>query len=483
MVLALPDFSRARVVVIGDVMVDQYISGASMRVSPEAPVPVLLVQGQKYLPGGAANVAVNLAALGCSTTLLGVYGDDAPGRELVRQLQECGVQLASAPDGDAQTIVKQRMVAHGQQMLRVDFEQPLPRTGPELFKLLEQIIAATDLLILSDYGKGTLVDVQDLIALATRHRVRVLVDPKGRDFTRYRGASIITPNWHEFEQEVGPCNKDQELQQRANELVQQLELEALLITRGEHGMSLFTHNGKRFDVATTAREVFDVTGAGDTVIATLGAALGCFVSFNQAIELANYAAGIVVGRSGVASVTVQELYDQLATAHHSEAGVVDQSQLRRLVSSCRQRGEKLVLTNGCFDLLHAGHATYLQEARSLGDRLIVLVNSDASVTRLKGEGRPLVPVELRMQLLAALSSVDLVCAFEENTPERLIGELLPDVLVKGGDYSSADKIAGATAVQQNGGEVKVLSLVEGISTSDLINKAFTQHVRKQQHSG
>jgi D-beta-D-heptose 7-phosphate kinase/D-beta-D-heptose 1-phosphate adenosyltransferase len=309
--------------------------------------------------------------------------------------------------------------------------------------------------------------VQSLIALCREKKIPVLVDPKGTDFDRYAGASLITPNLSEFEAIVGECRDEDELVEKGQQLCEQCNFEALLITRSEHGMTLIQNNEEVFHLPTRAREVYDVTGAGDTVISTLAAALAAGDDIHNAVALANLAAGIVVGKLGTASVTQEELYQEIHKHIAVKRGVVSQQELMVAVNQCRKRGEVIVMTNGCFDILHAGHVTYLQQAREQGDRLIVAVNVDETVRKLKGEDRPVNPLEHRMRMLAALECVDWVLPFEEETPARLICEVLPDILVKGGD-NDPDKIPGGDCVRANGGEVRVLSYVSGVSTTEII---------------
>ena len=324
-----------------------------------------------------------------------------------------------------------------------------------------------DIVVCSDYGKGTLRNVQSLIALCREKKIPVLIDPKGTDFDKYSGASLVTPNLSEFEAIVGACANEDELVEKAQQLCEQCNFDALLITRSEHGMTLIQNDGEVFHLPTHAREVFDVTGAGDTVISTLAAALAAGDDKHNAIALANLAAGIVVGKLGTASVTPEELYQEIHKHIAVKRGVVSQQELITAVKQCRQRGEVIVMTNGCFDILHAGHVTYLQQAREQGDRLIIAVNIDETVRKLKGEDRPVNPVEHRMRMLAALECVDWVLPFEEETPTQLICQVLPDILVKGGD-NDPDKIPGGDCVRENGGEVRVLSYVEGVSTTEII---------------
>lgn len=448
-------------------MLDRYWTGATERVSPEAPVPVVRVGTHEERPGGAANVAMNLAKLGVDVDLLGLVGADPESERLAALLEAAGIGDALLRRNGVPTVTKLRVLSRRQQLLRLDFENGFdPHAAADLGARFESLLSAADLVIASDYAKGALTDIPRLIAAASQAGVPLLVDPKGRDFARYKGAWALTPNRAEFEAVVGECRDDVVLVERAENLRTQLGLHALLITRSEEGMSLITEGQAPVHLPTHAQEVADVTGAGDTVIATFGAALSAGLAPAEAAALANIAAGIVVARLGAASVSPIEL--KLALHAHGR-GPVDESMLLNLVTHARERGERVVMTNGCFDILHAGHVRYLAEARALGDRLVVAVNDDDSVRRLKGESRPVVPIEDRMAVLAALADVDWVVPFSEDTPARLIEAVLPDVLVKGGDYVP-DAIAGADAIRRAGGEVCVLPLLEGRSTSSLIQR-------------
>ena len=467
MQISVPEFDGHRILVVGDVMLDRYWTGATERVSPEAPVPVVHVGGHEERPGGAANVAMNLATLGADVDLLGLVGADAEAGRLGDMLSAAGIGNALIPRDGVPTVTKLRVLSRHQQLLRLDFENGFDEAAAAaLGDRFESLLEGATLVIASDYAKGALVDIPRLIAAASRAGVPLLVDPKGQDFERYRGAWVLTPNRAEFEAVVGRCKNDVELVERAESLRAELGLHALLITRSEEGMSLIAEGQAPVHLPTQAQEVADVTGAGDTVIATFGAALAAGLAPAEAAALANVAAGIVVARLGAASVRPIEL--KLALHAHGR-GPVDESVLLNLVEHARERGERVVMTNGCFDLLHAGHVRYLTEARALGDRLIVAVNDDESVRRLKGPARPVVPLADRMSVLAALADVDWVVPFSEDTPARLIGAVLPDVLVKGGDYEP-DEIAGSEAVRRAGGDVRVLPLLEGRSTSSLIQR-------------
>ncbi|HEY9547445.1 MAG TPA: D-glycero-beta-D-manno-heptose 1-phosphate adenylyltransferase, partial [Solimonas sp.] len=332
-----------------------------------------------------------------------------------------------------------------------------------------QALNRCEVVVLSDYGKGTLRDVASLIRAARAQGRRVLVDPKGQDWQRYRGATLLTPNLSEFESIVGVCRDEDELVTRGEALCVELELDALLITRSEHGVTLLRPDQAPLHVPTAAREVFDVTGAGDTVIATLAAALAANVDIARGCLLANAAAGVVVGKLGTATVSQVELRQALS-GQHAQGGVLDEDALLDAVAAARAAGRRIVMTNGVFDVMHVGHARYLEDARRLGDLLIVAVNDDDSVRRLKGPSRPLNGVADRMALLASLRCVDFVVPFSEDTPERLISRVLPDLLVKGGDYRP-EQIAGYDAVTGNGGRVLVLPFHDGYSTTSLIDKA------------
>ncbi|MGH8496358.1 MAG: bifunctional D-glycero-beta-D-manno-heptose-7-phosphate kinase/D-glycero-beta-D-manno-heptose 1-phosphate adenylyltransferase HldE [Gammaproteobacteria bacterium] len=468
MTLSVPAFSGARVLVAGDVMLDQYWFGLTARISPEAPVPVVRVRESEERPGGAANVAANLAALGVQTTLTGLTGDDAAADRLEQALSAQGIACRFVRSDVAPTITKLRVLSRNQQLIRLDQEELFGRAPlGSIAGAFEAALASADLVILSDYGKGALDGAADLIALGRRAGKPVLVDPKGRDFTRYRGATALTPNFAEFEAVVGQCADDEQLATRGEVLRADLDIELLLVTRSERGMTLLARGAEPLHLPAEAREVYDVTGAGDTVIALLGASLAAGLPPPEAAALANLAAGLVVRKIGVASVTASEL--RLALHQHGKGGrgLVTREDLLVFVREAQARGERVLMTNGCFDILHAGHVAYLEEAKSLGDRLVVAVNDDASVARLKGAGRPVNPLADRMAVLAGLAAVDWVVPFSGDTPEALICEVLPDMLVKGGDYAVED-VAGGKCVRANGGEVRVLRFHEGRSTTAMI---------------
>ncbi len=470
MKLGMPAFDRANVLVLGDIMLDRYWSGGTSRVSPEAPVPVVKVEQIEDRPGGAGNVALNIAALGAAVTLNGYTGDDEMAGALQDTLQAAGVACGFTRVKEHPTITKLRVMSRHQQLLRMDFEESDMCEGAQpLSEGLADRLIGSGALVLSDYAKGALSDPQPAIQAARAAGVPVLVDPKGTDFSRYRGATLLTPNLHEFEAVVGPCKTEADLVQAGDKLITELELDALLVTRGEQGMTLLRTNQQEFHLPARAREVYDVTGAGDTVIAVLAAAVAAGEPLENAVALANLAASIVVGKLGTATVSAPELRRAIQADQGSERGAMGLEQLSVVVADARSQGETVVFTNGCFDIIHAGHVGYLEQARELGDRLIVAVNSDDSVRRLKGSGRPINPVDRRMAVLAGLEAVDWVVSFEEDTPENLLEILRPDILVKGGDYDR-ESVVGWQIVEGYGGKVQVLDFLDNVSTTAIVNK-------------
>ncbi len=468
MKLEIPDFNNAHVLVVGDLMLDRYWHGDTSRISPEAPVPVVRVGEAEERAGGSGNVALNIAALGAHAMVIGLTGEDEASDALGKLLRKQGVECEFEQVAECSTITKLRVLSRHQQLIRLDFEDGFSHyQGDGLLQRYQQQLATAGVVILSDYGKGTLRDIQIFIQAARSQNVPVLIDPKGNDFARYRGATLITPNMNEFEAVVGDCHSDEEIEVKGTALMQQLDLQALLVTRSEHGMTLLQQDNEPLHLPTQAREVYDVTGAGDTVISVLTAALAAGNSLADATALSNLAAGIVVSKLGTATVSVEEIRRAIREQQTVRRGVVDEDDLLALVDDAKEHGETVVMTNGCFDILHSGHATYLEQARELGDRLIVAVNDDDSVKRLKGEDRPVNTLAKRMHMLAALECVDWVVPFFEDTPTRLICKLTPQILVKGGD-NEPDKIPGGQCVREAGGEVKVLAYVEGVSTTGII---------------
>lgn len=465
-----PDVERlrsARVMVVGDVMLDRYWSGTTSRISPEAPVPVVRVGDIEDRAGGAANVAANAVAVGASAVLVGLVGDDEDANCLEACCARAGIEVRlqrSAP----RTTVKLRVLAQHQQLLRLDFERLPAADALALTAQHDALLATVGAVVLSDYAKGALADPQAWIAAARRAGRPVIVDPKSSDFSRYAGADLITPNSAEFEAVVGRCRDEDELAARGRALCREHHFGAVLVTRGERGMSLIRADDAPLHLKAQARDVYDVTGAGDTVCAIAACALAAGSDLPTATMLANVAAGLVVGKLGTAVVSNDEL---LAAVHpRRRPPTHDEAALMNAVAAARAQGQRIVMTNGCFDILHAGHVRYLEDAAALGDRLVVAVNTDASVRRLKGPTRPVNSLAQRLEVLAGLRAVDWVVAFDEDTPRRLIKAVAPDILVKGGDYRIED-IAGADEVLARGGQVLTLPFHEGLSTTRIIDAA------------
>jgi D-beta-D-heptose 7-phosphate kinase/D-beta-D-heptose 1-phosphate adenosyltransferase len=470
-------FSGRRAVVVGDLMLDRYLWGRVERISPEAPVPVVRLERESETAGGAANVARNLAALGLTVDLAGVTGDDAGRAALLRDLAangiETGAVLAAA---DRVTTIKTRVVGNHQQMLRVDAEHALPLSDADAGRLLAAVaplLPGAGALVLSDYAKGVLTEplCRGLIRAAKEASVPILVDPKGRDFARYAGATLITPNRSELSLATGaPVSDLDALLAAATALRARLGLRWLVLTLSEQGMALIGPDGNR-QIPALAREVFDVSGAGDTVIAAIAAGLASRLDPVDTVHLANLAAGAVVAKVGTATVSAEELHAAIIgeSALEQAAKVGDADWTLQRVRAWQAAGERVVFTNGCFDLLHAGHVTYLERARRYGHRLVVGLNTDRSVSALKGPSRPLIREDDRARVLAALASVDAVVLFDEDTPLALIEKLRPDVLAKGADYKEED-VVGAREVKSWGGQIVLVPLVENRSTTGIIRR-------------
>jgi len=462
------------VLVVGDVMIDHYLWGKSERISPEAPVPVIDVQKETEVLGGAGNVVNNLVALGAQVYVASAIGKDDNGRRLKKMLEALGVSTRLlVADESRVTTRKSRVIASHQQVIRFDSEsrQPLDKKSEDrLIEAVQRQLLTTDAILLSDYGKGVLSDrlTAQIIAMAKAANIPVLVDPKGTDYTKYRGASLVTPNKKEAETATGvTIVNDESLKEAGFWLKERLELERAMITLSEEGMAIFDDEGMR-RYPTVAREVYDVTGAGDTVLATLGFVLAAGGSIDEAARIANAAAAVVVGKLGSATATWDEIIAYEAALHESttEHRIKSREALVQTVKRLRAEGKKIVFTNGCFDILHLGHVKYLEKAKSFGDVLIVGVNSDNSVRRLKGAERPVNPEFDRAYLLAALDAVDFVTIFDEDTPYALIEALRPDILVKGGDYKDKEVVGSDIA-----DEVRLVDFVDGKSTTAIIEKA------------
>ncbi|MBV1876229.1 MAG: bifunctional D-glycero-beta-D-manno-heptose-7-phosphate kinase/D-glycero-beta-D-manno-heptose 1-phosphate adenylyltransferase HldE [Pseudomonadales bacterium] len=477
----LPRFDAAKVLVLGDAILDRYWHGTTDRISPEAPIPVVDVVEIEDRLGGAANVALNISALGANAGLIAAVGEDESGNIIKAKLESLGIKDWLITLDEYATTTKLRILSQNQQLVRADFERAVA-VAPDCFQpQLDEALTDADALVLSDYDKGAISDPQGLIQAAVKQQVAVLVDPKFKDFDLYRGATIIKPNEKECRAAIGGWTSEAEFIKKCQLLIQHLGLNALLVTRGSEGLTLIEKNQQELHLPAWNSEVYDVSGAGDTVIAVVAAALAAGQTLVDSVGLANIAAGIVVGRVGTATVSGPELRLEVEkeTAMMSGQnpgrknifgnGVMSEEQLVIAVDEARAQGEKIVFTNGCFDILHAGHVEYLAEAKALGHRLIVAINSDESVFKLKGEGRPINTVDRRMSMLAGLSAVDWVVCFSTETPEPLLSKVRPDVLVKGGDYT-IEGVVGAEIVKQYNGMVKVLKMVDDLSTTGLAQK-------------
>jgi D-beta-D-heptose 7-phosphate kinase/D-beta-D-heptose 1-phosphate adenosyltransferase len=474
-------FAAFRVLVIGDVMLDRSIWGDVDRISPEAPVPVLRSVHTTSAPGGAANVAMNLVGLGVKVALAGFWGNDGEMRDLSALLATPGVDSSGMILSAHPTISKTRIVSRNQQLLRLDVESSDPHPSIEHQALLEgslALVSTADAVILSDYAKGTLSDglCRAIIALARERRIPLLVDPKGRDYGKYSGATTISPNLQELALLTGVNRRNlEELLTAAQQLVGPLGIDYMTVTMSEKGIRIL-YPASAFHSPTRAREVFDVTGAGDTVIATMAASLAAGLDPETAVTLANIAAGIVVAKTGTSPISRNELVAEFTAAAQIKAPdkILDLEHLLIRIAEWRANGERIVFTNGCFDILHVGHITLLEQCREFGDRVIIGVNSDASVKRLKGPTRPVVGENERARVLAALGATDAVIIFDQATPLELIRHLRPEVLVKGGDYTLAS-IVGADDVTTWGGRVEIVPTVNGASTTNTIRKMAAGH--------
>jgi D-beta-D-heptose 7-phosphate kinase/D-beta-D-heptose 1-phosphate adenosyltransferase len=467
--------SDVKILVVGDIMLDRYWQGDTARISPEAPVPVVRVSDFEDKAGGAANVAKNIVHLGAQASLLGIIGEDDNGQSLQASLEKEGISSLLVKQNQAPTITKIRILSRSQQVVRLDIEQSFSQQHANLLSAeFERLIDQFEMVLFSDYNKGSLANIGTMIDVAKKAGKTVLVDPKSKDLAVYAGADYVTPNLTEYQAAGGVSGDEEQIAQSAKKIISDCSIGAMLLTRSEQGMSLITATEK-FDYPAQTLEVADVTGAGDTVIATLAVMLGTQMPASQAVEIANIAAGITVTRLGAATLSPEELSSNL-TAYLERTGAhyhPTADEVFERIEQARRRGDKIVFTNGCFDILHAGHVRYLAQAKTRGDKLVVGLNNDDSITRLKGADRPVNSLQERATVLTALAAVDWVIPFgsveENDTPANLIQQLKPDVLVKGGDYKIED-IAGAEFVLANGGNVEVLEFVNDCSTSKVISK-------------
>ena len=473
----LDDLAEPRVLVVGDVILDRYVSGEVKRISPEAPIPVLSVKEAELRLGGAGNVAANLRAMEASVSIVGVVGSDSWGADLTALLAEAGVDVTGlVRDGSRPTVRKTRLMSGVQQILRVDWEESAAVEGEAAAEITEHasaLLDGADAVVLSDYGKGVLTETMcaHVLSLAKERGVPVVVDPKGDDYSKYRGATLVSPNRNEAELALGHALLDDDaLSKGAQELSEEHGIESVVITLGAGGIHYRSGDGTEGRVATKARAVYDVTGAGDTVVAQLALHLGAGAELGDAVQLANEAAGVVVGRLGAATITREELRARIRAGEAPRRKVMAPEHLDELLEEWRAEGKHIVFTNGCFDVLHRGHVEYLRFSKAQGDVLLVGINDDESVRRLKGEGRPLNALEDRLEVLAALEPVDAVVAFSDDTPKDLVEKVSPHVLVKGEDW--ADKgVVGREWVERHGGKVVLAPLVPGRSTTSILGKA------------
>lgn len=481
-------FGDAKILLVGDIMLDTFVYGGVSRISPEGPIPVLSVAREDKMLGGAGNVLANICALGAQAELIAVIGDDAAGQEIVKNVESLGSQSDLVIDEGRPTILKTRYISQGQQLLRVDqekVEDASQELQTKILNLASGKIADADVLVLSDYGKGTLAPylIKDLIKLAKKNKVPVIVDPKKKDFSLYKGATLITPNKKELSEATGsmPVSSDAEIESAAAKLIKLAGVDGVIATRSEDGISVVSKGGAPLHLKTKALEVYDVSGAGDTVVAAIAAALGAKGTLEQAAELANIAGGLVVAKVGTAVIRKEEVLNALQNndVDGRIAPTMDWDSAKDQIRTWQAQGLKVGFTNGCFDIVHYGHVNYLNQAREKCDRLVLGLNHDKSVKILKGEDRPINEEAARANVMGALSSIDLVVYFgaeengQDNTPCEVVGYLKPDILMKGGDYT-IDQLPEGKVVLGYGGDVEIMPLYEGYSTTNIIRKSKDQ---------
>lgn len=467
-------FDRCNILVVGDLMVDEYLWGDVERISPEAPVQVVTIKDEDFSLGGSGNVVNNIVALGAKVSAVGVIGTGSDGQLLLNKLNELGVDIAGIfQDSNRPTTRKTRIIASNQHVLRIDRETKESISEPAfeaIAKYLEEKIPDVDVVLISDYGKGLITEalMARLIAAAQKHKKITIADPKGLDFSKYSGVSLITPNKKEAALASGIEVVDEKtLIEAGNKILQRVGIDKLLITCGKDGMVLFDRNKAPYKIRAETRQVYDVSGAGDTVLAVFGLSVASGISFEDGAVLANTSAGIVVGKVGTATVSRQELssalkHDDISLKHK------DLSELPVLIQDMKKKGKRLVMTNGCFDLLHAGHIMLFSASKKLGDVLIVAIDDDDSVRDLKGKGRPVISARERVRIISALDSVDYVVVFSSQELSKLIEIIRPDVLTKGSNYAS-EEVFGRELVEQLGGRVVLIPVTEKISSTRIIN--------------
>jgi D-beta-D-heptose 7-phosphate kinase/D-beta-D-heptose 1-phosphate adenosyltransferase len=484
------NFSQGRVLLIGDLILDIFVYGEVSRISPEGPIPILSATREEKMLGGAGNVFANLRALGVETDFISVVGLDSAGRKVNDKIEDAGGNVSGIiVDDERPTILKTRYLSQGQQLLRVDHEKTdmlAQHQQEEILKRATDMIGKVQVLILSDYGKGVLAPylIKDLIKLAKKHKVPVIVDPKQKDFSVYKGATIITPNKKELSEAAGhvPVKTDDDVEVAASHVIRTAGIETVIATRSGDGISVVSKRAEMLHLKTRAQEVYDVSGAGDTVVAVIAAALAGGGSEHDAAHLANIAGGLVVAKVGTAVIRSDEILAALAKKDGTQdriAPVMEWDAAKEQVQKWQKQGLKVGFTNGCFDIVHYGHVNYLDRARDKCDRLVMGLNHDKSVKILKGPERPINDEKARASVIGAMSSVDLVVYFgaekegEDNTPVEVVSYLKPDIFMKGGDYT-IDQLPEGKAVLSYGGEVEIMPLYEGYSTTNIIEKSKTE---------
>ena len=463
--------------VLGDLILDKYVWGKVERISPEAPIQILNAQQEGFRLGGVANMAHNTVTLGARADLAGVVGNDEAGHQLCKLARTIGINVAGVTtDRSRQTPLKTRMIAHNQQVLRVDNEKSTPlsgRTEQAIIKYVKRQIKRYDIVLISDYNKGTLTDslLKSIIYVARANRKKVIIDPKGRDYTKYRGATTLTPNKSEAELATGiPIKDEASRKQAARKLIKNAGLEFVIITLGEKGLYLLDKSGKEIYDPARHLDVYDVTGAGDTVLATLGIAFASGFGYQESLHLANLAAGVVVSKVGTATVTQEEIIEHFRSLNNDKiTKLVTLNEAVNIAKSLRSKNRRIVFTNGCFDIIHPGHIATLEFAKSHGDVLILGLNSDKSVMTIKGPTRPILNQADRVRVLEALSLVDYIVLFNEPTPINLIKNIKPDVLIKGMDWQGKG-VVGSDVLKKYGGRVVLAPIVKGVSTTDIVKK-------------
>lgn len=459
-------FSKKRIFVIGDIMLDEYIIGSTYRISPEAPVPIINTNDINYTLGGAANVAMNLKSLGAIPILVGVIGKDEQGKRIEKLLKNNKINNFLLKKQDTPTILKSRIISKNQQIVRIDREGKISDYfSKNIINIFKKNIENIDLLLVSDYGKGTIINIKDYIKLCKQYKIPIIIDPKGNSFEKYKNAEIITPNLSEFEKIQGKCLNLKNLEEKAANLIAKLNLKALLITRGKDGMSLIQKNRKPFHIKALNIPIADVVGAGDTVIANFSTCYSVGLNMKDSTIIANTAASMVVRIQGTANVNINSLQKKLLINRK----ILSINELLFMVKNFKKNKKKIIMTNGCFDILHYGHVNFLHEAKKFGDVLIVAINSDSSIRKLKGPLRPINSLKSRSEILSSINVIDFIVSFNEVTPINLIKKIIPNILVKGGDYKK-NEIIGSDFVLKNGGTLKIIKYNKGFSTTKIIKK-------------